>query len=48
MQDEEKMVPVGIFIKNGGRIDVGMDAVEWAMKADRLGAGENFADQHGL
>ena len=26
--------------KNGGRIDVGMDAVEWAMKADRLGAGE--------
>ena len=26
--------------KNGGRIDVGMDAIEWAMKADRLGAGE--------
>ena len=26
--------------KNGGRIDAGMDAVEWAMKADRLGAGE--------
>ena len=26
--------------KNGGRIDVGIDAVEWAMKADRLGAGE--------
>ena len=26
--------------KNGGRIDVGMDAVEWAMQADRLGAGE--------
>jgi len=26
--------------KNGGRIDVGMDAVEWAMEADRLGAGE--------
>ncbi len=26
--------------KNGGRIDVGMDAVEWAMKADQLGAGE--------
>ncbi|MDE6608398.1 MAG: imidazole glycerol phosphate synthase subunit HisF [Lachnospiraceae bacterium] len=26
--------------KNGGRLDVGMDAVEWAMKADRLGAGE--------
>lgn len=26
--------------KNGGRIDVGMDAVEWAMRADALGAGE--------
>lgn len=26
--------------KNGGRIDVGMDAVEWAMQADQLGAGE--------
>ena len=26
--------------KNGGRIDVGIDAVEWAMKVDRLGAGE--------
>lgn len=26
--------------KNGGRIDVGMDAVEWAMQAERLGAGE--------
>lgn len=26
--------------KNGGRIDTGMDAIEWAMKADRLGAGE--------
>ena len=26
--------------KNGGRIDVVMDAVEWAMQADRLGAGE--------
>lgn len=26
--------------KNGGRIDVGIDAVEWAMKAERLGAGE--------
>ena len=28
------------IFKNGGRIDVGLDAVEWAMKADRLGAGE--------
>lgn len=26
--------------KNGGRLDVGMDAVEWAIKADQLGAGE--------
>ena len=26
--------------KNGGRIDVGLDAVEWAMEAERLGAGE--------
>ena len=26
--------------KNGGRIDTGLDAVEWAARADRLGAGE--------
>ncbi len=26
--------------KNGGRVDMGLDAVEWAMKAERLGAGE--------
>lgn len=26
--------------KNGGRIDMGMDAVEWAMEVERLGAGE--------
>ena len=26
--------------KNGGRIDTGLDAIEWAMKADKLGAGE--------
>lgn len=26
--------------KNGGRIDVGIDAVEWAMRADKSGAGE--------
>lgn len=26
--------------KNGGRVDIGIDAVEWAMKADKLGAGE--------
>ena len=26
--------------KHGGRIDVGWDAVEWAVRAERLGAGE--------
>ncbi len=26
--------------KHGGRLDTGIDAVEWAMKADRMGAGE--------
>lgn len=26
--------------KNGGRIDTGIDALEWAVKVDRLGAGE--------
>ena len=26
--------------KNGGRVDMGMDAVEWAMEAERCGAGE--------
>ncbi len=26
--------------KNGGRIDMEMDAIEWAMEAERLGAGE--------
>ena len=26
--------------KNGGRIDTGLDAIEWAKKVDRLGAGE--------
>ena len=28
------------IFKNGGRVDMGLDAVEWAMKAERLGAGE--------
>lgn len=26
--------------KNGGRVDVGLDAVEWAKRAEELGAGE--------
>ena len=28
--------------KNGGRIDVGIDAVEWAKKVEELGAGESL------
>ena len=28
------------IFKNGGRVDMGMDAVEWAMTAEKLGAGE--------
>ena len=28
------------IFKHGGRVDVGIDAVEWAMKADRMGSGE--------
>lgn len=26
--------------KNGGRLDVGIDAIEWAKKVEALGAGE--------
>ena len=26
--------------KNGGRVDMGLDAVEWAVKAEKMGAGE--------
>ena len=28
------------IFKNGGRIDMGIDAVEWAIQAEKLGAGE--------
>ena len=28
------------IFKHGGRIDMGMDAVEWAVRAEQLGAGE--------
>ncbi|MDE5587891.1 MAG: imidazole glycerol phosphate synthase subunit HisF [Acetatifactor sp.] len=28
------------IFKNGGRVDMEMDAVEWAVRAERLGAGE--------
>lgn len=34
------MAAAGTFIKMAGRIDVGIDAVEWAMKVEKLGAGE--------
>jgi cyclase len=38
---DAKKTPDGYHIfKNGGRVDMGIDAVEWAMQADRLGAGE--------
>ena len=30
----------GNVYRNGGRIDTGLDAVEWAVRAERLGAGE--------
>ena len=33
--------------KNGGRVDMGLDAVEWAMKAERLGAGEILLNSDG-
>lgn len=33
--------------KNGGRIDTGLDAVEWAIRAEKLGAGEILLIQHG-
>lgn len=28
------------IFKNGGRVDMGIDAVEWAIQAEKLGAGE--------
>ncbi len=28
------------IFKNGGRVDMGIDAVEWAVRAEQLGAGE--------
>ncbi|MGN1147191.1 MAG: imidazole glycerol phosphate synthase subunit HisF [Lachnospiraceae bacterium] len=39
---DAKRRPDGGFniYKNGGRIDMGIDAVEWAVKAESLGAGE--------
>ncbi len=39
---DAKRQPDGSFhiFKNGGRIDMGIDAVEWAIQAEKLGAGE--------
>lgn len=39
---DAKRTPEGGFhiYKNGGRVDMGMDAIEWAVRAERLGAGE--------
>lgn len=39
---DAKRQPDGSFhiYKNGGRVDMGKDAVEWAIRAEKLGAGE--------
>ena len=39
---DAKRTPEGTFhiFKNGGRVDMGIDAIEWAVKDERLGAGE--------
>ncbi|MDO4318128.1 MAG: imidazole glycerol phosphate synthase subunit HisF [Lachnospiraceae bacterium] len=38
---DAKRTPGGFHIyKNGGRVDMGIDAIEWAKRAERLGAGE--------
>ncbi len=33
---------------NGGRVNTGRDAVEWAAEAEKLGAGGDTSYQHGL
>ena len=33
--------------KHGGRLDMGIDAVEWAMKAEKLGAGRKADAENG-
>lgn len=39
--DAKRRVDSGWNIyKNGGRVDMGMDAIEWAVRAEKLGAGE--------
>lgn len=39
---DAKKSPEGSYhiFKNGGRVDMGLDAIEWAMRAEKLGAGE--------
>lgn len=39
---DAKRCPDGSFhiYKNGGRVDMGLDAIEWAVRAESLGAGE--------
>ena len=38
---DAKKTPDGFHVYiNGGRIDTGIDAIEWAMEAEKLGAGE--------
>ncbi len=38
---DAKKTPAGFHVYiNGGRIDTGIDAVEWAIEAEKLGAGE--------
>lgn len=39
---DAKRCPDGSFhiYKNGGRVDMGLDAIEWAARAEKLGAGE--------
>ena len=36
------------IFKNGGRIDMKMDAVEWAMRVEKLGRWRDSSYQHGL
>ena len=48
MRDEEKMEAAGMCYKNGGRIDTGLDAIEWAMQADKIGRRRNPSYEYGL
>ena len=48
MPNAGKMAHGWNIYKNGGRVDMGIDAVEWAMKAEKLGAGRDLVNQYGL